>query len=199
MLEKNVQVVVIDKTERLKTGVVNHFNRIKCKIGTYSIDKVEKFARKVESFLQEFGIKVFEVYIDLNGEIDDTFDRLFDKVFDYYDSLHERKNGNLLEQGNNSFYEEKRSVLQDGEVDNFSFDKLEPMSSDIDYIIDDEDDITELKELKKELLMGNFENYYSDTTSNTRRGSRGIIYAWMSVFVSTLFLGFSVVLIMLKK
>lgn len=152
-MEKNIQILSIDKNINFNNGTIFHFSKLRDKIGTYGKDKVESFKRKIAILLE----RTMDVYDELDFAVNEKIDNLMDRIIDYYESVKRKDESNK---------QEKTSIP--------AIDKLVPMLSDeemkkLGLDLDTEDKITELKELKKELLM---ENYQTEESKKTNMGHR---------------------------
>lgn len=204
-MEKNKEIVVIDKNQRLNGLVVNSFG-ISDRVNSYNKEKIEMFKKRLSIYLERMRVSVknafenlYDSYVELDILITDIQDRFADMIFSRFDSLSDRV-GTYEKSKVTDFKETVFLATKESSYNTFTFSpKYEYTLEKLGDFIDEEDDVTELKEFKKELLMGNFQKMDNEEIVERRHGSRGILYVWMAALVSVLFtLGF-VVISILKK
>ena len=114
----------------IKEGV--SFNSVSDKVGVYFNDKIKIFKKMMLFYLDEF-IETFE---DANYFIDDKINGILDKAIDHIEE--ERY---------------KNKIKKDEEEKKKHIEKIMSLMADDNEI---SEQITEMKEFKKELLMENF-------------------------------------------
>lgn len=160
MAEKNKIVVLNKKSPK---GIINMFGNIQNRVGTYDKDKIEQFKKKLLEKTLEFGEKFLIIFDEFDYAIISVTDKFIDKILDSYDNY---KNKELVEENRASngedivigySSEEYTPSIKREEVvptRRINFEDLEPLGN----IIDEEDDVVSLQELKIELLSGDYHN-----------------------------------------
>lgn len=181
-MRSNVSVIVVDSNTRFKGGVSLMLDNARNKVGNYSKSKIESFKKKTLEFVD----KMVDIFTEVDIAVSDSMDNFADKIIDSYVGFQEKKKQN--------------QEIEPKKEGGISFDDLQPMMSDEEFErlgidIDNMDNITELQEFKKELMMGNF----SQTKENkgpVRRlvpkrdiNNRGVFNIWMTIIISVMFLG----------
>lgn len=166
MAEK-IKVVVLDK--KTPRGVVNIFGNIQNKVGTYNRDKIEQFKKKLLEKSMDFGEKILIVFDEIDYSIISITDKFFDKILDSYDRSKGlvQEEDKVIDKGS-SYSDEEYIPSSFDEViprRKINFEDLEPLGN----VIDEEDDIVSLQELKMELLSGDYDDISSKESSGIRK------------------------------
>ena len=186
MMGSNNSVVSVDRNARFNGGVSLMVNNSRNRVGGYSKDKVEAFKRKSLLILG----RAIDAYIRFDDAVNDAMDNFADKLIDGYEAFGEKM-------------KERKSEVSVPDVS--VYDKLQPMMSEeeikaLGINIDNTDDITELQEFRKELMMGNFPQTEKNSGPVRRRvpnrgnNSRGSFNILTTVLIGSLFLGLLVIL-----
>lgn len=152
-MEKDIQILAIDKNINFNNGTTFHYSKLRDKIGTYGKDKVESFKRKIAIFLE----RTMDVYDELDFAVNEKIDNFMDRIIDYYEDVKRKDESNKQEKTRIPVTDKLVPMLSDEEMKKLGLD------------LDSEDIITELKEFKKELLM---ENYQTEESKKPNMGHR---------------------------
>ena len=167
MTEK-IKLVVNKKTPK---GIVIIFGNIQNKIGTYDREKIEELKNKLKEKTIELGEKIIITMDNIDDVIFTAADKLFDKAIKSYDELKMRNDSQNDSTIENNIEEEVQEIDEPTPVPkimttrSINFEDLEPLGK----IIDEEDDIHELQELKMELLFREQKDKYSKESDITRK------------------------------
>jgi len=162
-MDNKFKVIVSNK--KIPNGVVSIFGNVQNKVGTYDKDKMEQFKKKLLEISMEIGDRILFLFDEADYAFDIVTDKLFDKLIDEFVNHRNKKSineNNSLEKDNayRTFIDEDKSFDGDFVVTRkINFEDLEPLGQ----IIDEEDDIYELQELKRELLYDEqSDEYYKE-------------------------------------
>lgn len=167
MTEK-IKIVVNKKHPK---GIVNIFGNIQNKVGTYDKERLEYFKTKLKEKSEELGEKFFIIIDTIDEEITAVTDELFDKIINSYDELKIR-NASQKQTTVDTIAKEQIQTLEEHvpapktiPTRSIDFEDLEPLGQ----IIDEEDNISELQELKMKLLFREQEDEYSKESDDIRK------------------------------
>lgn len=149
---EKTKVVVYKKNPK---GIVSFFGNVQNKVGTYDKEKLEGFKNKLIEKGLLVGVKILFVIDKVDEVVTTATDDFFDKVIDSYEKIKKKDEFKSMdvvdfdEQGQIDEIENFVSISSIIPVRSINFEDLEPLGQ----IIDEEDDISELQELKMELLF----------------------------------------------
>ena len=144
-------------------GVVNLFGNIQSKVGTYERDKIELFKKKMDEKCLELGDKLLFLFDSSDDLLLSFADDFIDKLVDSYEKHKQEKKVSVdIVESHVSEIEEKNSIIPKRRI---NFEDLEPLG----YIIDEEDDIKELQELKMELLFNGQDSKVYEESGGIRK------------------------------
>lgn len=168
-MDNKLKVIVSNK--KISNGVVSIFGNVQNKVGTYDKGKLEHFKKKLLEIGMEIGDKILFLFDEADYAFDVATDKFFDKLVDEFVNHRNKKSineDNSLEKDNTdmTFFDEDKSFDGDfGVTRKINFEDLEPLGQ----IIDEEDNIYELQELKMELLFREQEDEYSKESDGIRK------------------------------
>ena len=168
-MDNKLKVIVSNK--KISNGVVSIFGNVQNKVGTYDKDKLDQFKKKLLEISMEIGDRILFLFDEADYAFDIVTDKLFDKLMDEFVNHRKKRSineNNSLEKDNTGgiFLDEDKSFDRDFVVTRkINFEDLEPLGQ----IIDDEDDIYELQELKRELLYDEQSDEYYRENGGIRK------------------------------
>lgn len=168
MAEKD-RIVISNK--KVSNGIIMVFRNACNKIGSYDKDKVERFKKKLLEKSLEFGEKLVLFFDEVDYSISNVSDNFFEKIENMrkFDKVlvDDKLIGNHIGE-TESFEDIDKSVLNiNGIVPtrSINFEDLPPIGN----VIDKEDDIISLQELKMELLSGDYIDRFSKDNNGIKK------------------------------
>ena len=165
-MDKKIKIVVNKKSPK---GIVNFFGNVQNKVGTYDRERLENFKKKLAEKSILVGEKIL-FYIEI---IDDVVvsltDDFFDRALDSYENHHKKRETVVVDINNLGDYSD--DIIEDKPIPviiptrRINFEDLEPLGK----IIDEEDDVYQLQELKMELLFRKKDDEYSNESDVIRK------------------------------
>lgn len=168
-MDNKLKVIVTNK--KIPNGVVSMFGNVQNKVGTYDKDKLIQFKKKLLEISMEIGDRILFLFDEADYAFDIVADKFFDKLIDEFVNHRNKRsiNGDIsLEKDNayRTFIDEDKSFDGDFVVTRkINFEDLEPLGQ----IIDDEDDIYDLQELKREFLFDEQSDEYYRENGGIRK------------------------------
>ena len=156
---KKIKFEILDK--KVSNGIINLFGNTHNMVGIYDKDKVEKLKERIYELSVKYGEKIYFVFDLVNDKIDSIGEPFFDRLVDSIDNMNKKETPTVLvsEEVDEPRIEEDVKYMPNSfsiPMKRINFEDLEPLGQ----LIEQEEDIYELQELKMQLLFN--EDYEKD-------------------------------------
>lgn len=165
-MDKKIKIVVNKKSPK---GIVNFFGNVQNKVGTYDREKIEYFKKKLAEKSVLAGEKILFYMEKIDDVLSSLTDDFFDRALDGYENHHKKQES--VDSVVNNLGDYSDDIIEDKPVPviiptrRINFEDLEPLGK----IIDEEDDVYQLQELKMELLFREKDDEYSNESEVIRK------------------------------
>lgn len=176
----NAQIVVIDKYNRFKNNAVQLYKTTSDKIGSYKKTKIVDFKKKISFIVRDIDLSVKNIAMKVEKKGFEAQIEVINKANRFKSSIIQFSNTTKNKVG---------SVARSAKNKITGFFKSDEVirQNKLNEINERKKKIAELKEIRNQLLMGNYQNMNPELASSGR--SRGVLYVWLAAVVSVLLMG----------
>lgn len=179
---------ILSTADRFVDNAILFSNNAVNKVSNFKKTKVENFKKKVSSVVKDIDLRVQNISTKIESNIINAEIVVIDKT--------QRFVGNVVQYSNNaknkvcSIARNAKKKLSSAFISNEETRQIK-----MNEINERKKKIAELKEMRNQLLMGN----YQTMKQTTVKRSRGILYVWMAALSSIVLIGILIGFSMLKR